>query len=98
MASSGVKVDGKVHCNIDPSSVAACSPVSARMTPLTQGVASATSQLIHTIARAGEVAEWSNVPDSKSGVGANPPWVRIPPSPPDSPFKGFFYVSTNHIN
>gem|GEM_PF-1242486 len=34
------------------------------------------------IARTGEVAEWSNVPDSKSGVGANPPWVRIPPSPP----------------
>ena len=35
-----------------------------------------------TIANTGEVAEWSNVPDSKSGVGANPPWVRIPPSPP----------------
>jgi hypothetical protein len=33
---------------------------------------------------AGEVAEWSNVPDSKSGVGATLPWVRIPPSPPDS--------------
>ena len=30
----------------------------------------------------GEVAEWSNVPDSKSGVGASLPWVRIPPSPP----------------
>jgi hypothetical protein len=28
------------------------------------------------------VAEWSNVPDSKSGVGASLPWVRIPPSPP----------------
>ena len=28
------------------------------------------------------MAEWSNVPDSKSGVGASPPWVRIPPSPP----------------
>ena len=36
------------------------------------------------VARTGEVAEWSNVPDSKSGVGANPPWVRIPPSPPTS--------------
>ena len=32
----------------------------------------------------GEVAEWSNVPDSKSGVGASLPWVRIPPSPPAS--------------
>ncbi len=28
------------------------------------------------------MAEWSNVPDSKSGVGASPPWARIPPSPP----------------
>ena len=65
------------------SSLAGCCPVSARMTPVTQGKASALPQLIHTIARAGEVAEWSNVPDSKSGVGANPPWVRIPPSPPD---------------
>ena len=32
---------------------------------------------------AGEVAEWSNVPDSKSGVVATSPWVRIPPSPPE---------------
>jgi hypothetical protein len=31
----------------------------------------------------GEVAEWSNVPDSKSGVDANLPRVRIPPSPPE---------------
>src|SRR6478736_596495 len=30
----------------------------------------------------GGVAEWSNVPDSKSGVGASLPWVRIPPPPP----------------
>ena len=30
----------------------------------------------------GEVAEWSNVPDSKSGVVATSPRVRIPPSPP----------------
>ena len=32
--------------------------------------------------RHGEVAEWSNVPDSKSGVRVTVPWVRIPPSPP----------------
>src|SRR5205823_6285874 len=31
----------------------------------------------------GEVAEWSNVPDSKSGVRVTVPWVRIPPSPPN---------------
>jgi hypothetical protein len=28
------------------------------------------------------VAEWSNVLDSKSSVGATLPRVRIPPSPP----------------
>ncbi len=32
--------------------------------------------------KAGEVAEWSNVPDSKSGVRESVPWVQIPPSPP----------------
>ena len=32
----------------------------------------------------GEVAEWLNVPDSKSGVGASSSGVRIPPSPPIS--------------
>jgi hypothetical protein len=37
---------------------------------------------IATSGLGGEVAEWSNVPDSKSGVGLRPPWVRIPPSPP----------------
>ena len=30
----------------------------------------------------GEVAEWSIAPDSKSGVFARAPWVRLPPSPP----------------
>ena len=30
----------------------------------------------------GEVAEWSNVLDSKSSVLSKVPWVRIPPSPP----------------
>ncbi len=29
----------------------------------------------------GEVSERPKEPDSKSGVGATPPWVRIPPSP-----------------
>ena len=38
------------------------------------------------ISRFGEVAEWSNVPDSKSGVGSNLPRVRIPPSPPNEPY------------
>ena len=34
-------------------------------------------------ARSGEVSEWSNEPDSKSGVQLAVPWVRIPPSPPE---------------
>ena len=34
------------------------------------------------IASLGEVPEWSNGPDSKSGVRVSVPWVRIPPSPP----------------
>src|SRR5574337_324450 len=38
-----------------------------------------------TMRPTGEVAEWSNVPDSKSGVRASVPWVRIPPSPPVVP-------------
>ncbi len=32
----------------------------------------------------GEVSEWSNVPDSKSGVPAMVPGVRIPPSPKET--------------
>ena len=32
----------------------------------------------------GEVAEWSNVPDSKSGDAVTYPRVRIPPSPPNT--------------
>ena len=42
--------------------------------------------------RHGEVAEWSNVPDSKSGVRVTVPWVRIPPSPPKQtrPHRGLF--------
>src|SRR5713101_7968829 len=30
----------------------------------------------------GRVAEWLKAPDSKSGVAATLPWVRIPPLPP----------------
>ena len=45
--------------------------------------------------RHGEVAEWSNVPDSKSGVRVTVPWVRIPPSPPKQnrlPSGAFFVL------
>jgi hypothetical protein len=38
---------------------------------------------------AGEVAEWLNVPDSKSGIRASVSRVRIPPSPPLHPFAIF---------
>ena len=38
----------------------------------------------------GEVAEWPKAPDSKSGLGASPTWVRLPPSPrqDQEPSKG----------
>jgi hypothetical protein len=32
----------------------------------------------------GEMSEWPKVPDSKSGVPARVPWVRIPLSPPEA--------------
>ena len=38
--------------------------------------------------RAGEMSEWSKVPDSKSGVSAMVPRVRIPLSPQDPYFHG----------
>ena len=38
----------------------------------------------HTFAsHQGEVAEWPKAPDSKSGLGASPTWVRLPLSPLD---------------
>jgi hypothetical protein len=35
----------------------------------------------------GEVSEWPKETVSKTVVGVSPPWVRIPPSPPDYPLK-----------
>ena len=35
----------------------------------------------------GELSEWPKEPDSKSGVGASSPWVRIPRSPPVLRFR-----------
>src|SRR6266404_527579 len=32
-------------------------------------------------AQSGEMAEWPKAPDSKSGLGASPTWVRLPLSP-----------------
>ena len=43
---------------------------------------SSAGDLVLIFAADGEVAEWPNVPDSKSGVGVSLPRVRIPPSPP----------------
>ena len=48
--------------------------------PLTKTDDSAT---IRRKSNHGEMAEWSKAPDSKSGVAARLPWVRIPLSPPD---------------
>src|SRR5690606_10691692 len=36
------------------------------------------------ILKAGRVAEWFKAPVLKTGVGASPPWVRIPPLPPNT--------------
>ena len=45
----------------------------------------------------GRVAEWLKAPDSKSGVGASLPWVRIPPSPPDSHVRRLLTTQTSQI-
>jgi hypothetical protein len=37
----------------------------------------------------GEVAEWSNAPHSKCGIGASLSGVRIPPSPPVRSLSGW---------
>jgi hypothetical protein len=42
----------------------------------------------------GEVAEWSNAPHSKCGMGASPSGVRIPPSPPSFALSGFGWQAT----
>ncbi len=70
--------------------------LSFRVTTLLQ---SRTFRESHFPIRPGEVAEWSNVPDSKSGVGASLPWVRIPPSPPvyKCPARGIFVLETSEI-
>ncbi len=47
----------------------------SRWSPLTDLQAPATF-------RRGEMTEWPKVPDSKSGVSARAPWVRLPLSPP----------------
>jgi hypothetical protein len=43
------------------------------------------------LARLGEVAEWSNAPHSKCGIGASLSGVRIPPSPPNLSEGALFY-------
>ena len=41
----------------------------------------------------GWVAEWFKAPVLKTGVGASPPWVRIPPHPPASHEAGERHLS-----
>src|SRR5204863_10195599 len=48
---------------------------------------------IQLIMAPGEVAEWSNAPHSKCGIGASLSGVRIPPSPPVRIFTSFQAVS-----
>ena len=47
---------------------------------------------------AGWVAEWSNAPDLKSGKGASPSWVRIPPHPPSLFAMSITYSITNFLS
>ena len=54
-----------------------CSPWAALAHVAPDRIAASTNDT-----ESGEVAEWSNVLDSKSSVGATLPRVRIPPSPP----------------
>src|SRR5712671_5449718 len=44
----------------------------------------------------GEVAEWSNAPHSKCGIGASLSGVRIPPSPPETLPPSFADVQVIH--
>src|SRR5437763_14642612 len=45
-------------------------------------LAATVGRTIQLIMAPGEVAEWSNAPHSKCGIGASLSGVRIPPSPP----------------
>ena len=40
----------------------------------------------------GRVAEWFKAAVLKTAVGASPPWVRIPPLPPEASFAGVLIV------
>src|SRR5512133_2972586 len=49
----------------------------------------------------GEVAEWSNAPHSKCGIGASLSGVRIPPSPPipdEKPGTCSWFNSNHHAS
>ncbi len=41
----------------------------------------------------GRVAEWLNAPVLKTGVGATPPGVRIPPRPPRPSSTEIIHIS-----
>ena len=44
-------------------------------------------QITKLLQRLGRVAEWFKAAVLKTAVGATPPWVRIPPLPPDIIYK-----------
>ena len=46
--------------------------------------------------RAGGVAEWFKAPVLKTGVGASPPWVRIPPPPPLADCPPWHDIAADH--
>ena len=62
--------------------------------------AGAARRLVRQYGLHGEVPEWSNGPDSKSGVRSPVPWVRIPPSPPEkskAPSRGLLFFSPSVV-
>ena len=62
--------------------------------------AGAARRLVRQYGLHGEVPEWSNGPDSKSGVRSPVPWVRIPPSPPEkskAPLWGLLFFSPSVV-
>ena len=54
-----------------------------------EAVAGATQPKGEQPQRLGKVAEWFKAAVLKTAVGASPPWVRIPPFPPDIGFSIF---------
>ena len=85
-----VKVNGKPIRQASGPAVAGVAPPAGVANELAPDTNARTICSTHNAAQGavsslcGRVAEWLKAPDSKSGVVARLPWVRIPPLPPVS--------------